>query len=117
MKQVRLKGTGQLNGPVVINLTLELEDKVAQSLLGYHRDQVKIALLATHYPGVKIKPNQIGCEIKSIRDEKASNISIPNSRSSSSKSKKSFGVFGIIMFLIFLPFKLAWWLLKFITKK
>ena len=68
MKQVTFRGTGQLNGVVIIDKTIELDDKIAQSLRGSKRDEVKSAILAVHYPGVKIKPNQIGCEIKEIRE-------------------------------------------------
>jgi hypothetical protein len=114
MKQVTFRGTGQLNGPVIINKTIELEDKIAQSLLGPKRDDVKLAILAVHFPGVKIKPNQIGCEVNEIRIpkptkvEKNEYVKNPNYY----KQKKSFSILNIFLWLFFFPFKLAWWFLK-----
>lgn len=116
MKQVRLTGTGQLNGPVIINKTIELDDKVALSLTGSKRDEVKVAILAVHYPGVKINPNNIGCEIKNIKVNKpkkpTSNSSIADTVNRYENKKKSFTIFSIITFLLFWPFKLLWWLIK-----
>ena len=67
MKKVTLRGTGQLNGPVNIMKILEMDDVQASKLSGLNRHEVILALLAIHYPGVKVKPNQIGICIESIR--------------------------------------------------
>ena len=40
MKQVTFMGTGQLNGPVIINKTIELDDKIALSLGGSKRNEI-----------------------------------------------------------------------------
>jgi hypothetical protein len=114
MKQVTFRGTGQLNGPVIINKTIELDDKIAQSLGGPKRDEVKTAILAIHFPGVKIKPNQIGCEIKSIKEPKAT-INVSNNYEKTNnhkKQKSSFSFSNIFLWLLFFPFKLAWWMFK-----
>jgi hypothetical protein len=50
MKQVTFRGTGQLNGPIIINKTIELDDRTASTLTGLKRDEVKLAILAIHYP-------------------------------------------------------------------
>lgn len=119
MKQVTFRGTGQLNGPVIINKTIELDDKTASSLTGLKRDEVKLAILAIHYPGVQIKPNQIGCEIKSISKPKVNNSRTYSSSSSKKstnykKTKSSFSLFSIITFILFWPFKIVWWIFKMI---
>lgn len=71
MKKVTFRGTGQLNGPVIINKTLELEDKIAQGLTGANKDEVKSAILDVHFPGVKINPRQISVEIVNIKKKAA----------------------------------------------
>ena len=118
MKQVTFRGTGQLNGPVIINKTIELDDKIAQSLGGPKRDEVKTAILAVHFPGVRIKPNQIGCEIKDIKEPKTNQNQSRNSQKTINykKQKKSFSFSNIILWIFFFPFKLVWWVLKNIWK-
>lgn len=119
MKQVTFRGTGQLNGVVIIDKTIELDDKIAQSLRGSKRDEVKSAILAVHYPGVKIKPNQIGCEIKEIRESKITRNQNVNSEKTTNykKQKSSFSFSNIILWIFFFPFKLVWWILKEIWNK
>lgn len=63
-KTVTIKGTGQLNGPVVINITIEMDDAQARSLVGSKRDEAIKALVAVHYPGVKIDPRRIGVNVQ-----------------------------------------------------
>ena len=98
MKQVTFRGTGQLNGPVIINKTIELDDKIAQSLGGPKRDEVKTAILAVHFPGVRIKPNQIGCEIKDIKEPKTNQNQSRNSQKTINykKQKKSFSFSALV---------------------
>lgn len=114
MKQVTFRGTGQLNGPVIINKTIELDDKIAQSLAGPKKDEVKTAILSVHFPGVRIKPNQIGLEIKDIKkSEIPKNQNNKSIKTTTFKSKKSpFSFSNIILWILFFPFKLAWWLIK-----
>ena len=114
MKQVTFRGTGQLNGPIIINKTIELDDRTASTLTGLKRDEVKLAILAIHYPGVKIKPNQIGCEIIDIGPPKITKIQKNEYENNTNyiKQKSSFSIVNIILWLLFFPFKLAWWLLK-----
>ena len=114
MKQVTFRGTGQLNGPVIINKTIEVDDRTAQSLSGLKRDDVKLAILAVHFPGVKIKPNQIGCEIKDIKEPKTNQNQSRNSQKTTNykKQKSSFSFSNIILWILFFPFKLAWWMFK-----
>lgn len=114
MKQVTFRGTGQLNGPVIINKTIELEDKIAQSLLGPNRDEVKSAILAVHFPGVKIKPNQIGCEVTTVKvnNNKSSSQKTTNAK----KQKKPFSFSNILLWILLFPFKLVWWIFKNILK-
>lgn len=116
MKQVTFRGTGQLNGPVIINKTIELEDQIANSLLGAKKNEVKLAILENHFPGVKINPSQIGCEVKEIKKKKTPTNSTNNKRVNKS-SKSSFTISSIILFLLFWPFKLAWWFIKKIWKE
>lgn len=111
MKKVTFRGTGQLNGPVMINKTIELDDRTASTLTGLKRDEVKLAILTIHFPGVRIKPNQIVCDIEDIKSPK---IKKPDyvKKINYNKQKSSFSLVNIILWLLFFPFKLAWWLLK-----
>lgn len=70
MKKVTFKGIGQLNGPVIIDKSIELEDKEANRLFGANRNDVKLAMLSIYYPGVKIDPTKIGVEAIPIKKEK-----------------------------------------------
>nr|WP_315198241.1 hypothetical protein [uncultured Flavobacterium sp.] len=119
MRQVTFRGTGQLNGPVIINKTIEVDIKTAQSLTGLKRDDVTSAILAIHYPGVKINPKQIGYEIKDIIEPKTTRNQNSNSKQTTNQykqQKKSFSFSNIILWILFFPFKLVWWVLKNIWK-
>ena len=59
MAIVILKGTGQLNGTVLIDKELEMEMREAQAFVDSKKDEVITATIAIHYPGVKINPRQI----------------------------------------------------------
>ena len=59
MIKILISGTGQLNGPVVINKTIEIDRQTLNRLRGQHKDEVITEFLAVHYPGVKINPRQI----------------------------------------------------------
>ncbi|MBE7691233.1 hypothetical protein [Tenacibaculum piscium] len=107
MNKVTIIGTGQLNGPVVINKELELDDRTAQSLFGAKRHEVITAIVAIHYPGVKINPAQIGVNSEKIK--KTKNVKKNTSKKDSNKKKSSTS-------LIFLPFKVIWKILKWLTK-
>ena len=115
MRRITFKGTGQLNGAVPISKTIELDDKTASSLSGPNKNDVIKAILAIHYPGVRIDPSKIGYE--SIYFNEKSNIgkSSLDKRDSSVKQNKksSFSVFTVLFF----PVKLAWWLVKWLLKE
>jgi hypothetical protein len=118
MKKVTFRGTGQLNGCRIIDLTIDVEDKTALDLHGPKRNEVKSAILAVHYPGVNIKPNQIACTITDIKEPKTTRIQTSNSEKSTNyKNKKgSFSFSNIILWILFFPFKLVWWVLKNLLK-
>jgi len=59
MAKVTLKGVGQLNGPVIINKTIEMDEVQARTFTGPKRDEVIIGTIAVHYPGVKINPRRM----------------------------------------------------------
>ncbi len=63
MKKVIIRGTGQKNGPVIINEELELTDKDALALIGVNKDKAKLELINKLYPGVKIDPKKISVNI------------------------------------------------------
>ncbi|MBX2960711.1 MAG: hypothetical protein KF732_12240 [Flavobacteriales bacterium] len=63
MAKVTLKGTGQLNGPVVIDKTIEMDSNQARAFVGSKKDEVITATISAHYPGVKINPKQIGVNV------------------------------------------------------
>jgi hypothetical protein len=63
MAKIVFKGSGQLNGSVPINKTIEIEDSQVGNFTGADRDEAIINLLAVYYPGVKIDLKQIGLNI------------------------------------------------------
>lgn len=109
MKKVTFRGTGQLNGPRSINKVLDLDDQTAKDLTGQNRDRVITAIMAVHFPGVRINPKNIGINIENIYEK-------TNHNSAEQFLKKtkptSFSFSNIILWILFFPFKLAWWLLK-----
>lgn len=113
MIEATFRGTGQLNGPVPINKTIDVDEQTAKNLGGSKRDDVKIALLAIHYPGVKINPRNISVNIKRI-DKKEDYNDL--SKFTKKNKPKSFSFFNLLLWIVFFPFKLAWWILKSIWK-
>ena len=91
MPEVTFRGTGQLNGPVPITKTIEVDIETAKNLGGSKRDDVILAILAVHYPGVRINPRQIGMEIKyDAPKQKAKNkITNRNLKKYNSQNKKT----------------------------
>ena len=63
MATITLRGTGQLNGPVIIDKTIEIDDVVARSFHGSNKEELILSTLEIHYPGVKINPKQIGINV------------------------------------------------------
>lgn len=63
MAKVTLIGTGHLNGSVSINKTVEIDKSMVPSFTGQKRFEAIEALLAVHFPGVKVNPQQIAVNI------------------------------------------------------
>ena len=63
MAKIIFKGTGQCNGCVLIDKTIEIEENQVGNFTGQNRDDAIIDILAVYYPGVKIDPKQIGINI------------------------------------------------------
>jgi hypothetical protein len=106
MRRVTFRGFGQLNGVVSINKTIELDDKTASSLTGPKRNEVKLAILAIHYPGVKIDPKNIGIESVYFNERNITNRNEKNTKKEGLNNNTSFSLFSILKFFIFLPFKI-----------
>lgn len=107
---VTLTGTGQLNGIVLIDKTIQCEEQVAYSFQGPNSDAVITGALAVYYPGVKVDPRQIGVsmqEVQSVKQSKSIALSKHDSNSSAS-------ILNTSVFL--LPFKLVGAILKFTFK-
>lgn len=66
LAKITIKGTGQLNGHVIINKTFEIERTMANAFVGPKRQQVIEDFLKQHYPGVKIDVKRIGINIVDI---------------------------------------------------
>jgi len=77
--KVTIKGTGQLNGPVPINKTVEMDERAAKAFSGSKRAKAIEAFVQTHYPGVKINPSQFSANVNPIK----SNSNNKNSSSGS----------------------------------
>ncbi|WP_027136805.1 hypothetical protein [Gaetbulibacter saemankumensis] len=107
--RVTFRGTGQLNGPVIIQKTVDLDRQTLNTFYGAKKDQVITAFLANHYPGVEINPRKISIiQEKVIKPNKENKNSNKTSKSKSS----SFTIFT----LIFLPFKIIWKIITWLTK-
>lgn len=71
MYKVTVKGTAQLNGPVIVNKTVEMEEFMAAKFNGANRYEVIEDFVKVHYPGVKIPSiRSFGASITPIKDEK-----------------------------------------------
>lgn len=88
---VTVKGTGQLNGSVRINKTIELEENVAKTFTGSKKESVITDFCKTHYPGVKINPKSIGVNVVLIKEtsEKSKDTSSSKSKTQVVKSNNS----------------------------
>lgn len=111
MYKVTFRGTGQLNGPIIINKTIELDDRTTSSLTGIKRDEVTSAILAIHYPDVKIDASKISTQSKYINEK------IVKNSKKATKIKSNFTFSNILLWFVFFPFKLLWWIIKEIFKK
>lgn len=70
MIKVLIKGIGQLNGPVIIDKTIEIDRQTLNRFRGQFSDQVITEFLAVHYPGVKINPRQISIrELGNVKED------------------------------------------------
>lgn len=63
MAKVTLKGSGQLNGVVIINKTIEMDNVQASAYTGSKRYEVILSTLHIYYPGVKVEPKNIGVNV------------------------------------------------------
>ena len=109
--RITFRGTGQLNGPVIIDKTVDLDDKSLRPFYGAKRDEVMTAFIGNHYPGVKINPRQISIIQENKINPKKTSQKSRALKSNSSKSK-SFSIFS----LIFLPFKIVGKIISWLTK-
>lgn len=112
MRRVTFRGSGQLNGPVIINKTLEFDDKTASTLTGLKRNEVMLAILAVHYPGVRIDPKKIGMESVYFNENNIRKQNEKITQKRPKKSKPTFSFSNITLWIIFFPFKLVWWIFK-----
>ena len=103
------RGTGQLNGPVPINKTINVDEHTAKNLGGSKKDQVKLAILAIHYPGVRINPRSISVNIQRINKKENYN---DFGKFAKKNKPKSFSFLNLLLWIVFFPFKLAWWIIK-----
>ena len=87
--KVTVKGTGQLNGPKVINKTVIMDSSMANEFTGSKRYEVIEAFVNTHYPGVKINPKNFGANVVPIKSSEKTTSSKSNITSKSSSSKSS----------------------------
>ena len=89
--KVTIKGTGQLNGNIVINKTVEMDSAMANKFMGSSRYEVIEAFLNTNYPGVKVNPKNFGVNVVPIKSssEKSSSSKSNSSSKNSSNSNKS----------------------------
>jgi len=86
---VTVKGTGQLNGPVQINKTIELEENVAKTFTGSKKESVITDFCKTHYPGVKINPKSIGVNVVLIKETSVKSKDISSSKSKTQEVKSN----------------------------
>lgn len=109
MIKATFRGTGQLNGPVPIHKIVEVDNQTAKNLGGSKKNEVKLAILATQYPGVKINPKDITVNIQRI-DKKEDHDDF--GKFAKKNKPKSFSFGNVLLWIVFLPFKLSWWILK-----
>lgn len=81
--KVTIKGTGQLNGPVPINKTVEMDERAAKAFTGSKKSTAIEAFVQTHYPGVQIDPRKFSANVNPIKSKKS------KSRSTKSNTGKA----------------------------
>lgn len=86
MNRITFKGSGQLNGVVVINKSIEVDDQQVKGFKGQNRNDIILATLAVHYPGVKINPHNIGVNIEKIQDKLTQNKTTATKRKKTNQS-------------------------------
>lgn len=69
---VTINGTGQLNGSVPINKTVEMDERAAKAFLGSKRADAIETFVRTHYPGVKINPKLFSANVNPAKTKSAS---------------------------------------------
>ena len=104
--KITFRGTGQLNGPIPINKTVEYNEYAGKLFLGSQRDEVIIEALSAFYPGVEINPSKIGLEVIPIKSKKK-----PSTKKKKENSKSIFR-----KPYIFIPFRLLFKLLGYIWR-
>jgi hypothetical protein len=95
--QIHIKGTGQLNGPVIINDKVEMETSMANRFMGANRYEVIQGYLNANHPGVKVDPKKFGISVihlGSVTEKSSSEKSSSSSKSSSGSGKSFFSKAG-----------------------
>lgn len=87
--KVTVKGTGQLNGNVNINKTVEMDSVMANKFMGSNRYEVIEAFLNTNYPGVKVNPKNFGVNVVPIKSSSEKSSVSKSSSKSNTKTNKS----------------------------
>lgn len=108
--KVRIQGTGQLNGLVQIDKTIEVNQSMIGEFSSNKRDEVILNVINTYYPAVKVDPRRIGITVTQL--DLKGNISESNKNIDNKKAESSsflFLPFKIIWFIIKLPFKILGW--------
>jgi hypothetical protein len=72
--KVTVRGTGQLNGSVIINKSVIYDDHImAYKFTGGDRYEVLAGFVRTHYPGVKFNPKDFVARVEVIDDKNSKN--------------------------------------------
>ncbi len=66
--KVKITGHGQLNGVVIIDKIIELDEQIANRLYSASKAEVLTSVMNVHYPGVQFDPNNIG--VQNVEEKK-----------------------------------------------
>ncbi len=85
MYRVTVRGTGQLNGPLKVDKTVEMEEQMAGKFNGGNRYEVIEAFVKTHYPGIRIDNiRNFAANVVLIKEEKKSSVKPSNKKKENS---------------------------------
>jgi hypothetical protein len=104
--KLRIRGTGHLNGPIIMNKVIEVEKSFAKAYFGSKRREVLLNAAAVYYPGVVFVPHTLKAEylVEERVNTSSKSNTIPNNNQSVTVFKKPYWM---------IPLRMLWMILAY----